>query len=215
MHKLAVGRNPVMKIDFSFYIAILLALFTRQIDVYLTYLIAIIIHECGHLIMASVFKWEVEELRISAIGGFLTFTNDLSKPAVQTFLVALSGIIFNVILGTTLFALNGPPSLVYTQFAIAIFNLLPIAPLDGSKLMQSLLRGVFDYKTVLNITKVANIIFLFIFALGIIALRMEQYFIVAIVLAILVGKFQATVPYVYERYKIQQVSHQVRNCRET
>jgi len=195
-----------MKIDFSFYIAILLALFTRQIDVYITYLIAIVIHECGHLIMASFLKWEVEELRISAIGGFLTFKNDLSKPAAQTFLVALSGIIFNLILGVVLFALNGPASLIYTQFAIAIFNLLPIAPLDGSKLMQSLLRGIFDYKIVLNIMKVANIIFLFVFTLGIIALRWEQYFIVAIVLAILVGKFQATVPYVYERYKIQQGS---------
>ena len=196
-----------MKIDFSFYIAVLLALFTRQIDVYLTYLIAIIIHECGHLIIASFFKWEVEELRISAIGGFLTFKNDLSKPAAQTFVVAMSGIIFNLIFGVILFALNGPASLIYTQFAIAIFNLLPIAPLDGSKLVQSLLRGIFDYKTVLNIMKVANIIFLFVFALGIIALRLEQYFIVAIVLAILVGKFQATVPYVYERYKVQQGSN--------
>ena len=199
-----------MKIDLSFYIAILLALFTRQIDVYITYLIAIIIHECGHLIMASFFKWEVEELRISAIGGFLTFKNDLSKKAVQTFLVALGGIIFNLIFGVILFALNGPASLIYTQFAIAIFNLLPIAPLDGSKLMQSLLRGIFDYKIVLNIMKVANIIFLFVFTLGIIALRWEQYFIVAIVLAILVGKFQATVPYIYERYKIQQASLRAR-----
>ena len=197
----------MIKIDVSFYIAILLALFTRQIDVYLTYLIAIIIHECGHLIMASFFKWEIETFRLSAIGGFLTFKNDLSQPASQSFLVAISGIIFNLILGVILFALNGPPSLVYTQFAIAIFNLLPIAPLDGSRLLQSLLRGIFEYKTVLNIMKVANIIFLFIFALGVFALRMEQYFIVIIILAILVGKFQATVPYIYERYKIQKGSN--------
>jgi len=197
----------MIKIDFSFYIAILLALFVRQIDVYLTYLIAIIIHECGHLVMASIFKWEVEELKISAIGGFLTFKNDLSKPALQSFLVALGGVIFNLIFGVILFAFNGPASLVYTQFAIAIFNLLPIAPLDGSKLFQSLLRGIFEYKTVLNIMKISNIVFLFIFVLGIIALRLEQYFIVAIVLAILVGKFQAMVPYVYERYKIQKGSN--------
>ena len=196
-----------MKIDFSFYIAILLALFARQIDVYLTYLIAIVIHECGHLIVASFLKWEVEELKISAIGGFLTFKNDLSKPALQSFVVAISGIVFNLIFGIILFAFNGPTSLIYTQFAIAIFNLLPIAPLDGSKLMQSLLRGVFNYKTVLNIMKVANIIFLFIFALGIIALRWEQYFLVAIVLAVLVGRFQVTVPYLYERYKVQKGSN--------
>jgi Zn-dependent protease len=200
-----------MKIDFSFYFAILLALFSRQIDVYLTYLIAITIHECGHLLFASLFKWEVEEFRMSAIGGFLTFKNDLGKPALQTFLVATGGIIFNLIFALILFAFNGPPSLIYTQFAIALFNLLPIAPLDGSKMLQSILRGIFEYKTVLNIMKFTNVIFLFIFALGVIAFRWEQYFIVVVVLGILVGKFQAQVPYIYQRYKIQTGSNYQQN----
>ena len=196
-----------MKIDFSFYIAILFAFFARQIDVYLTYLIAIVIHECGHLVVASFLKWEVEEFRMSAIGGFLTFKNDLSKPALQSFAVAVSGIVFNLAFGLILLAFDGPKGLVYTQFAIAIFNLLPIAPLDGSKMIQSLLQGVFNYKIVLNIMKISNIIFLFIFALGIIALRWEQYFLVALILAVFVGKFQATTPYLYERYKIQKGSN--------
>lgn len=192
-----------MKIDFSFYVAILLALFSRQIDVYLTYLIAVIIHECGHLVMASLFKWEMEKFKMTAIGGFLTFKNDLSKPILQSLFVAFGGIFFNLIFAIILIALNGSASLIYTQFAIAIFNILPIAPLDGSKIMQSVLRGIFKYKTVLNIMKVVNIIFLFMFTLGVIALRLEQYFIIVIVLAVFVGKFQATVPYIYERYKIQ------------
>jgi len=193
----------MIKIDFSFCVAILLALFARQIDVYLTYLIAVILHECGHLMMASVLKWEVEELKISAIGGFLTFKNDLSKPAFQCFLVAISGIIFNLIFGFILLLIDGPANLIYTQFAIALFNLLPISPLDGSRILQSILRNLFDYKVVLSIMKISNIIFLFIFVLGIIALRWEQYFIVAIILAIFVGKFQVGIPYTYERYKLQ------------
>jgi len=194
----------MIKIDFSFYIAILLALFARQIDVYLTYLIAVVLHECGHLVMASIFKWEIEELKISAIGGFLTFKNDLSKPVLQCFLVAITGIVFNLLFGFILLLIDGPSNLIYTQFAIAIFNLLPISPLDGSKLMQAMLRVIFDYKVVLNVMKISNIIFLFIFVSGIIALRWEQYFIVAIILAIFVGKFQAAVPYIYERYRIQK-----------
>ena len=196
----------MIKLDFSFFVAILLALFARQIDVYLTYLTAVILHECGHLITASIFKWELEELKISAIGGFLTFKNDLNKPIIQCFLVAITGIVFNLIFGFILWLFNGPSNLIYTQFAIAIFNLLPISPLDGSKMMQAMLRGMFDYKVVLNIMKISNIIFLFIFILGIIALRWEQYFIVAIVLAIFVGKFQAAIPYIYERYKIQKAT---------
>ncbi|MCL1990297.1 MAG: hypothetical protein FWG67_05325 [Defluviitaleaceae bacterium] len=196
-----------MKIDFSFYIAFLLALFSHQIDVYLTYLIAILIHECGHLVMASFFKWELEELKVSAVGGFLTFKNDLSKPVYQSLLVASGGVLFNLIFGFILWGLDGPASLIYSQFAIAIFNLLPIWPLDGSKVMQAGLRGLFPYETVLEITKFTNIIFLLMFVLSIVALRWEQYFLVAIILAILVGKFQATAPYIYERYKIQKTSN--------
>ncbi|MCL2559648.1 MAG: hypothetical protein FWE07_04105 [Turicibacter sp.] len=69
-----------MKIDFSFYVVLLLAFFSRQVDVYLTYIIAILIHECGHLVVASLFKWKVETFRLTAIGGFLTFENNLSQP---------------------------------------------------------------------------------------------------------------------------------------
>lgn len=197
----------MIKIDFSFYVAVLLALFTRQIDVYLTYLIAIIIHECGHLVMATFFKWDIETLKISAIGGFLTFKNDLNKGVFQSLMVAIGGVLFNLILGSILWLVEGPASLIYTQFAIAIFNLLPIVPLDGSKIMQAVLRLFMTYKSVLSITRILNIVFLFVFVLGIIALGLEQYFIVAIILAILVGKFHAGMPYIYERYKIQRGSN--------
>jgi len=183
-----------------------LALFAHQMDVYLTYLIAILIHECGHLVIASIFKWEIQEFKLSAIGGFLSFKNDISKPPSQCFFVALGGVVFNLIFGIILVIFNGPATLIYTQFAIAIFNLLPISPLDGSRLMQSFLRSIFSFKTVLTIMKISNVIFLFVFVIGIVLFRMEQYFIVAIVLAILVGKFQATAPYIYERYKIQKGS---------
>jgi len=193
----------MIKIDFSFYIAVLLALFSRQIDIYLAYLIAILIHECGHLIIATIFKWQVEEFKLSAIGGFLRFKNDLARPIYQSLFVAFGGVVFNLIFGVLLIFFGGPPSLIYTQFAIAIFNLLPISPLDGSRILQAFLRRFFNYKTVLNITKYFNIIFLGVFVMGIIAFRQEQYFIVAILLTILVGKFQAAIPYIYERYKIQ------------
>jgi len=192
-----------MKIDFSFYIAIILSLISGQIDIYLTYLIALTIHECGHLIIASIFKWEIFELKISAIGGFLTFKDDLTKPAWESFCVASGGIIFNIIFGLILLLLDGPATLIYTQFAIAIFNLLPITPLDGSRLIQAFLRGVLDYKMVLKVIRIANIIFLIIFILTIAILGLEQYFIVAGILAILVFKYHKMVPYLYQRYRIQ------------
>lgn len=196
-----------MKIDFSFYLAVLLAIFSRQVDVYLTYIIAILIHECGHLAVATLFKWKLESFRLTAIGGFLSFENDLSKPLQQIFFVYLGGVAFNLIFAIVLILVNGSASLIYTQFAIIIFNLLPIAPLDGSKILQSILNKVTGYKKTLGILKVMNIVFLIVFALAVWSLRLEQYFIVVIVLAVLVGRFQGHAPYIYERYKIQKDSN--------
>lgn len=193
-----------MKIDFSFYLAALLAIFSRQVDVYLTYIIAILIHECGHLAFAGIFKWKLESFRLTAIGGFLSFENDLSRPLRQVFFVNLGGVIFNFIFAMILMWVNGPTSLIYTQFAIIIFNLLPIAPLDGSKILQSVLNKMLDYKKTLSILKVLNVVFLVIFALAVWSLRLEQYFIVVIVLAVLVGRFGGQMPYIYERYKVQK-----------
>lgn len=193
-----------MKIDFSFYLAILLALFSRQVNVYITYIIAILIHECGHLVIATFFKWKLESFRLTAIGGFLKFENDLTKPLRQSFFVYLGGVAFNFFFAMVLILTHGPASLIYTQFAIIIFNLLPIAPLDGSKILQSVLIKMFDYKKTLSILKVMNIVFLTTFALTVWSLRLEQYFIVVIVLAVLVGRFQGYAPYIYERYKIQK-----------
>lgn len=198
-----------MKVDFSFYLVILLAIFSRQVEVYLTYLIAILIHECGHLSFATLFKWKIESFRLTAIGGFLTFENDLSKPMFQSFFVALGGVVFNFIFAAVLIGMGGPASLIYTQFAIAFFNLLPIAPLDGSKLLQAVLNQIAGYKKTLDILKVTNMVFLSVFALAVWSLRLEQYFIVVIVLAVLVGRFQGSVPYIYERYKIQKTF----NCK--
>jgi len=194
----------MIKIDFSFYMALILALLFGQIDVYLTYLIALLIHECGHLIIATFFKWEIATLKISAIGGFLKFNDDLVKPPIQTLAVASMGIIFNLILGIILHLTNGPASLTYAQFAIALFNMLPITPLDGSKILQAILRLFLPFNAVLKVLKTTNIICLMIFVLGILSLDLQQYFLVAIMLAIFVGRFGCENAYIYERYKIQK-----------
>lgn len=114
---------------------------------------------------------------------------------------------FNFAFALVLFFVNGPGNLIYTQLVIGVFNLLPISPLDGSKIFHLLLGRLFSYKKSLDVLRVTNFIFLFLFAGATWALRLEQYYLVVVVLAVLVVRFGATVPYLHERHKIQKGSY--------
>ena len=194
----------LIKIDLSFYFALLLALLSQNMPIYLTYLIAILIHECGHLLIANGFKWELEEVKLTALGGFLTFKDDLTRPPLQSILVALGGIFSNLLFMALLKLLQGPEQLIYTQLAIITFNLLPVVPLDGSRVVQSLLRLRMNYKCTLNVLKVINVLFLAVFFGAVVWFYLESYFIVVAILAIHVFRYNTTTPYLYERYKIRR-----------
>jgi len=195
--------KPLITVDFSFYFTFFLAFASCNMDVYLTYLIAILIHECGHLVMASFFKWEVESFKLTALGGFLSFKDQLARGPLESIGVALGGITFNVLFIAVLKLTGGSDALIYTQFAVIVFNLLPITPLDGSKVLHGLLRLSLEYRQTLNLLLVLNFFFLVLFFCAVIVFELHSYLVVAVILAIYVMKYNEAMPYLYERYLIQ------------
>lgn len=101
-------------------------------------MIIILMHEAGHIMTSCFFKWKIKKIMILPFGGLTIFNEKINKPLYQEFIISIMGIIFQIIF---LFPFNK-----YYNYLIIIFNLLPIYPLDGSKILNILLNKITNFK---------------------------------------------------------------------
>lgn len=153
-----------MKIEFHYtYILIALGfILTGYFHNLIVFTSIIIIHELGHYTMAKLNKLEIEKIIIYPYGGLVKMNNLINTSINKELLVAISGIIFQTIyylLITILYYQGIIREYIYNLFtiynnSILIFNILPIHPLDGSKILNLLLSKILPF----NLTNKLNII---------------------------------------------------------
>jgi len=140
--------------------------------------LCVILHEFGHAFSARYYGVGTRDITLSPIGGVARLNQMPEKP-IQEFMVALAGPMVNLviavflILGLWAFApyvkprmnnsmvemiaspTNFLPLLLAMNLAMALFNLLPAFPMDGGRMLRSLL----SMKTGrVKATKIASIV---------------------------------------------------------
>ena len=156
-----------MKIEFH-YTYIITALgfaLTGHFSNLLIFTSIIIIHECGHFIIAKINKLNTNKIIIYPYGGMVKLNTKINTSINKELLVAISGVIFQTLYYILIYILyqNGLIreyifSLYKTyNYSILTFNLLPIYPLDGSKILTLLLSKILPYNTVNKINIVISI----------------------------------------------------------
>lgn len=105
----------------------------------------IIVHEIGHVLMGILFKWKIEKIIILPFGALTIFNEDLNRKLKEEFLIAIMGPMFQILFTFVLYYL-GVQNAVYYSISILCFNLLPIVPLDGSKLLNVFLNKITSFK---------------------------------------------------------------------
>ena len=122
---------------------------------------SVVVHELGHALVARLYGVETLEIRLWFLGGVARF-KDIPKQRGAEALVALAGPVTSALLGLLLwllvpvagFSLGAQVITAYlavTNVALAIFNLLPALPLDGGRILRSLLALVFNRLRATNI----------------------------------------------------------------
>ncbi len=106
---------------------------------YIIFMTIIIIHELGHILASISLKWKIKEIIILPLGCLIKFNDLINKPLKEEFIISIMGIIFQL-----LFTYKINP--LYNNIII-LFNLLPIYPLDGSKILNILLNKISNFKT--------------------------------------------------------------------
>src|SRR6202163_549214 len=115
------------------------------------YLACLLAHELAHSIVATRRGVKVEGITLWLFGGVSRFSSESSSPGAQA-VITFVGPLISLVLGVVFFlasvAVGGPGLLAatlsrlgYINILLGVFNLLPAFPLDGGRLLQSLIGG--------------------------------------------------------------------------
>jgi Zn-dependent protease/predicted transcriptional regulator len=123
------------------------------------FLASILLHELGHSWVARREGIEVDSITLWLFGGVSQFKGRFASPGAE-FRTAFAGPLVSIVLGGVfvLIALADLPNEVdgvaawlgYINLILAVFNLLPASPLDGGRVLHSILwraKGDFAWAT--------------------------------------------------------------------
>ena len=169
------------KINIATYFLILTFLFTGLIkNIILIYLI-IIMHELGHILIIKLLKYKIIKVEIYPMGGVTLIDKKVNTKIKHELLIASGGIIMQLVLKLFFDAFFKNNLITYNTYylfnkynnAIMFFNLIPIIPLDGYHILNSLAELFLPFKYAFKSSFIISLISLgvFIFSRGIFSLN--------------------------------------------
>lgn len=118
-----------------FLLCTMIAFMTGFIKPYLLLFYLFSIHECGHILTALYYHWKIKKIIILPFGGLTIFEESLNRPMKEEFMITIMGPIFQTIAYLLLAPIVDKPYFLTLHLSFLCFNLLPIYPLDGSKIV--------------------------------------------------------------------------------
>ena len=122
----------------------------------------IIMHELSHMVVALLLKIDIEEISFMPVGVNAKYLGRISP--LKELIISISGPI-----GTLIFAFLYNNKIYYLiNICIVIFNMIPIYPLDGGRVLRVLLKFILGDKIGQNIsTYLTNILVIIFLLVGI------------------------------------------------
>lgn len=205
----------------TFHYSYIIMAFGYVISGYYINLIAItsllLIHELGHYTAAKLLKFKVLKIVIYPFGGITKIHDLINKDINEEILVATSGVIFQFIFYLIIVYLNHINIIrdytlnIYTLYnnQIIFFNLMPIYPLDGAKIINLLLSKFFNYNLSNKLTIMISLIGMSLFILTSSYNHNYSYIMVLSVLIIYNYKFIKQLKYIYNKFLLERYLYNI------
>lgn len=149
---------------------------------------AAVLHEAGHISAALLMGGRLENLRLNAVGAELKFCYRNILPYRGDVMIALAGPLCNLVAGL-LFMWAGGYFPAAISFGLGLFNLLPIYPLDGGRILRTIVSAHSDPVRAELITDISSAIVIgALSGVGIVmAVKYANWFLLMLAMWLLLG----------------------------
>lgn len=172
-----------IKIHYTLFIFFIISFFCNFFFETFIMFTILLCHELGHLFFLKKYKRKITNITFYVFGGVIKHSQGNNVSVLEDFLISFGGVFVNLILMIVFYKLNLQTFLII-NYCILLFNIIPINPLDGSKIMKSLLSLIFCYKTTLYLNVIISfLMILIIFILNIFLIK--SYYILFLLIALL------------------------------
>ena len=162
-----------IKLNLNIFLFILLFFLTNQLEIYGLIMIFALIHEMAHMICGVILGFKAETLRIMPLGFAIEFKpiiNDYNKKvlksnviSIKKIIIASAGPLINLIIVIIGLILDFNNEIIYANFLIFIFNLIPIYPLDGGRILKNAIKIILgNRKAITYINTISNAVIILV-----------------------------------------------------
>lgn len=160
-----------IRLHLKIFIFVIFFIITRQIKFYGILMLFAFVHELGHILTGIILGFKPYSLEIMPVGLSISFKSKLENYnkkigkatalSIKKIIIAIAGPLTNfVIVALAIrFSSLSKDLIIYSNLLIAIFNMLPIYPLDGGRILKGILDIFWGRKKAYILTnKISNLI---------------------------------------------------------
>lgn len=165
MESIQIIKN-IFKVHPTVYLFAIISILTASYKTFIIISFLIVIHELGHFLAAKSLGIETDSIYLYPLGGISRINIPLNIPIYKDILILIMGPVFQFIsYYMLLYFFNDYELVTRYHIGILLFNMLPIYPLDGGKLLNIIFTCIIPYKIsyriIIYISYLFNIILLF------------------------------------------------------
>jgi len=166
-------RQVSIKINILNFVIFPAICLTGRFEVFLLAFVSIVMHELGHIFVASLMGIRIHAIRIIPVGLNAVIDEDSAETQKQL-VVHISGPIVNILIFSVLMMLDvcfmheseRIAFLAQVNAYLAVFNLLPAMPLDGGKVLRIIMAAKVGFLPANRHTKRITLAFAFLMMLA-------------------------------------------------
>lgn len=162
-----------------FLLCVLIFILIGKFKFLLYFMLLITVHELGHILVSQIFKWNIDKIIILPFGGLTKFNEIINKPLIEEFLIAISGILFQMFFYIIIKDYINYKYFNIINYFILVFNLIPIYPLDGSKILNVIFNKLTSFKNSLLYTVIIS--YILIILLSIISIKINKLIVLVLI----------------------------------